>query len=371
MGKNIYRTLRRTTPIIVAAVATNVLIIGNIIKDTPLIVDAAPRTAKIAQVNKKQLQASIKQASGYHSTYWTRASFDRLQVALAKAQRVNAAWWVSQSEINSANYNLTFALKWMHKLSGVDNSSLVNGVGARVTPTRRDITNGSRILLPASANAQGNRLNVSALTGPAKGSSYNSSTYDNTTVVNYRKLTPSQAAELASYAAVIINQLRAQVGVSPLKVSTTANEIADKIARGYENDKWNMYTHKGHDINAIEHVIRQYQTVDGWSEDMVSYAGGNPSAFGTTMADLKAKVYNAISLMIFNDAGSNYSHLYSVLGLKDQSDITATNSSYLGISFDQYAGIHLEIVSNDPDFTSVNGTLPFNTTNIIAQYKNA
>lgn len=228
-----------------------------------------------------------------------------------------------------------------------------------------DIMNGSRIVLPSSANGKRSNLNPATLNNPAAGSGFYASKLDQNTYVNYANLSYGQQLELSSYAARLINGMRSQLGNQQLQVSPTAMSAATQVANRYNADKWNMYAGKGHDIAALKAVMGQYKTVPAYSEDTVSYGGGNSAFFGTSMASLKSKVYQSIQLMVFNDAAKAYGHTKSILGLSTCAYITNTPQSYLGVSFDKLGGVHFEIIANNPNFSCYTGKVPFAAYNVM------
>ncbi|WP_171943905.1 SEC10/PgrA surface exclusion domain-containing protein [Streptococcus suis] len=143
----------------------------------------------------------------------------------------------------------------------------------------------------------------------AQASSTNISPADKNKIVNIDALTDEQLKELALYNLQVVNAVRELFGVKPL----TLNEGSLKAAKN-QADK---YIARNKSIMSAGHV-----------------SGGDYSAENvsnlqdvTTMYDLKKEIYDAVKVMAFADAPSNWGHLYNTLMGRE-----------LGVAFATFAG---------------------------------
>ncbi|HEL1997379.1 TPA: SEC10/PgrA surface exclusion domain-containing protein [Streptococcus suis] len=144
----------------------------------------------------------------------------------------------------------------------------------------------------------------------AQASSTNISPADKNKIVNIDALTDEQLQELALYNLQVVNAVREQLGAKPL----TLNEGSLKAAKN-QADK---YIARNKSIMSAGHVSGG------------DYFGENVSNLRntTTMYDLKKEIYDAVEVMAFADAPSNWGHLFNTL-------IGAPN---LGVAFATFAG---------------------------------
>ncbi|WP_105146431.1 SEC10/PgrA surface exclusion domain-containing protein [Streptococcus suis] len=143
----------------------------------------------------------------------------------------------------------------------------------------------------------------------AQASSTNISPADKNKIVNFNALTDEQIQELALYNLQVVNAVRELFGVKPL----TLNEGSLKAAK----DQADKYIARNKSIMSAGHV-----------------SGGDYSAENvsnlqdvTTMYDLKKEIYDAVKVMAFADAPSNWGHLYNTLMGRE-----------LGVAFATFAG---------------------------------
>ena len=144
----------------------------------------------------------------------------------------------------------------------------------------------------------------------AQASSTNIRLADKNKIVNIDNLTDEQLQELALYNLQVVNAVREQLGAKPL----TLNEGSLKAAKN-QADK---YIARNKSIMSAGHVSGG------------DYFGENVSNLRntTTMYDLKKEIYDAVEVMAFADAPSNWGHLFNTL-------IGAPN---LGVAFATFAG---------------------------------
>ncbi|WP_052811217.1 SEC10/PgrA surface exclusion domain-containing protein [Streptococcus suis] len=144
----------------------------------------------------------------------------------------------------------------------------------------------------------------------AQASNTNISSADKNKIVNFNALTDEQIQELALYNLQVVNAVREQLGAKPL----TLNEGSLKAAKN-QADK---YIARNKSIMSAGHVSGG------------DYFGENVSNLRntTTMYDLKKEIYDAVEVMAFADAPSNWGHLFNTL-------IGAPN---LGVAFATFAG---------------------------------
>lgn len=167
-------------------------------------------------------------------------------------------------------------------------------------------------------------------------------------VSDLNTIDPAIRKELSLFAASLYNQIRKQMDIAiPVKVSEASIEIADKVANRYDADNHSSFT-LGHDIPALNAVSEEvgmtisenlgvYTSNEGASEAGYryyldkGYTGRIPSQPNRYSVDLlKYFIFNTVIDFVLRDEKSNYSHAYSVSGLR-QPDPNLTEN-YLGVS---------------------------------------
>lgn len=158
-------------------------------------------------------------------------------------------------------------------------------------------------------------------------------------------LTQSQLEELATFTASLLNPLRKQIGSIPLEVSKGSVEIAQDVAKKYEQDNWTAWgnvkdsTFKGHDINGLVEVANKYNF-----QDIGENLGGNALMYGSdNMDQLKEYTYVILVDMLLHDGDSNWGHARAALGLLNNADSYGgddeqVDHAYIGVSFDNIPG---------------------------------
>ena len=158
---------------------------------------------------------------------------------------------------------------------------------------------------------------------------YGSEDKDATEIVDFQHLTKEQQIQLATYAASIINELRAKFGTQPVKVSDSSLKLAEafnnnanayKTANGGGYSEYNLKSIKEkHEIAKKESNV----TVPSLAirSKMIPHFLGSSSKV-TTMAHVKQVMYQGIvnALMGVNEnsfSEERYSSALSLLGLRD------------------------------------------------------
>ena len=166
-------------------------------------------------------------------------------------------------------------------------------------------------------------------TGELNGVPYGSEDTDITEIADFQHLTKDQQIRLATYAASIINELRAKVGTKPVKVSDSSLKLAEAF-NNYANAfvSANSGEYSEHNTKGIK---EKYELAKKESNvDVPSLAIRSkmiPDFLGldkklTTMAHVKQVMYQGIvnALMGVNENTSSeerYSSALSLLGLRD------------------------------------------------------
>ncbi|HHT7733749.1 TPA: SEC10/PgrA surface exclusion domain-containing protein [Streptococcus suis] len=203
-------------------------------------------------------------------------------------------------------------------LANVDTVTIVNKP-LKLTSKQKEVLGVSVDELTfAEAYALDNKNSTNATKGAlratgfevAQASSTTISLADKNKIVNIDALTDEQLQELALYNLQVVNAVREQLGAKPL----TLNEGSLKAAKN-QADK---YIARNKSIMSAGHVSGG------------DYFGENVSNLRntTTMYDLKKEIYDAVEVMAFADAPSNWGHLFNTL-------IGAPN---LGVAFATFAG---------------------------------
>ena len=180
-------------------------------------------------------------------------------------------------------------------------------------------------------------------TGELNGVPYGSEDKDATEIADFQHLTKEQQIQLATYAASIINELRAKVGTAPLKVSDSSLKLAEAFnnyANAFTSANSGEYSkHNTKGIKEKYELAKKESNVDVPSLAIRSKMIPDFLGLGqkvTTMAHIKQVMYQGIvnALMGVNENTSSderYSSALSLLGLRD-SDKTnlGVGIGYLG-----------------------------------------
>ena len=180
-------------------------------------------------------------------------------------------------------------------------------------------------------------------TGELNGVPYGSEDKDATEIVDFQHLTKEQQIQLATYAASIINELRAKFGTQHVKVSDSSLKLAEAFnnyANAFVSANSGVYSeHNTKGIKEKYELAKKESNVTVPSlairSKMIPHFLGSSSKV-TTMAHVKQVMYQGIvnALMGVNENTSSeerYSSALSILGLRD-SDKTnlGVGIGYLG-----------------------------------------
>lgn len=168
------------------------------------------------------------------------------------------------------------------------------------------------------------------------------STADQQIKADPKNLTADQQKELATYAVRLINDARDQFGSKQhLILNNSALSFAKAVANEYQqnnqdlgeksNDKWN-----GHYGPGITRAAKQFGLyTDDDQDNFYENAGEEWGSNITNMADLKRRVYEDLSNMIFGnvkggESGSEWFHASSILGTSNYEN--PAYKAYFGLS---------------------------------------
>ncbi len=166
-------------------------------------------------------------------------------------------------------------------------------------------------------------------TGELDGVPYGSEDKDATEIVDFQHLTKEQQIQLATYAASIINELRAKFGTQPVKVSDSSLKLAEAFnnyANAFVSANSGVYSeHNTKGIKEKYELAKKESNVTVPSLAIRSKMIPDFLGLGkkvTTMAHVKQVMYQGIvnALMGVNENTSSeerYSSALSLLGLRD------------------------------------------------------
>ena len=166
-------------------------------------------------------------------------------------------------------------------------------------------------------------------TGELNGVPYGSEDKDATEIVDFQHLTKDQQIQLATYAASIINELRAKFGTQPVKVSDSSLKLAEAFnnyANAFVSANSGVYSeHNTKGIKEKYELAKKESNVTVPSLAIRSKMIPDFLGIGkkvTTMAHVKQVMYQGIvnALMGVNENTSSeerYSSALSLLGLRD------------------------------------------------------
>ena len=166
-------------------------------------------------------------------------------------------------------------------------------------------------------------------TGELNGVPYGSEDKDATEIADFQHLTKEQQIQLATYAASIINELRAKFGTQPVKVSDSSLKLAEAFnnyANAFVSANSGVYSeHNTKGIKEKYELAKKESNVTVPSLAIRSKMIPDFLGIGkkvTTMANVKQVMYQGIvnALMGVNENTSSeerYSSALSLLGLRD------------------------------------------------------
>lgn len=152
--------------------------------------------------------------------------------------------------------------------------------------------------------------------------SYKSIAEDARRSINVNNLSPAVQNEMAQFTADLLNSVRAQLGLSAVVVTKTAQDMATAIANEYRRTGFGRMgnPHSSRIIGA-EAAAVGLTSSDNRGYESLGFFGN-----ATTVDQLKNYFYNTIVYMLFNDATSRYGHTISLLQNSNKGPY------YLGVS---------------------------------------
>ncbi len=143
---------------------------------------------------------------------------------------------------------------------------------------------------------------------------YKSNRFDENTLIDINNLTYDQKKELNIFAANLLNQVREQLGLSPVTVTKGSMKFADDVLSNYHQDNWSAFD-KGHDSEGISRAAGQNGLLTGgnYYEDYYGIRGLPIKS----MDDLKREAYKGIMVLVFNTVEMN--HAAGLLGTNAKS----------------------------------------------------
>ena len=156
---------------------------------------------------------------------------------------------------------------------------------------------------------------------------YGSEDTDSTEIADFQHLTKDQQIRLTTYAASIINELRAKVGTKPVTVGDSSLKLAEafnNLANEYKTAKGGGYSE--HHLKSLKEKYELAKQDSGVTVPSIAIRSKMTPSFSgsdiTTMAQIKQVVYDGIvrTLMaVEENTGSSgrFSGALSLLGLRD------------------------------------------------------
>lgn len=167
--------------------------------------------------------------------------------------------------------------------------------------------------------------------------------------------------ELTQFAVQLLDTLAAQFGSTSHKINGGSLAFAKDISMRYDADQWNIFNKDDHDKVAINESAKKFglsyapKMNMNYYENLMSgdYFNREPKERTTTVADLKAKVYRAIQVMLFDDRESNWGHATSLMGFNRSMGTQYKNIRALGVMVDAMEQVHIiqveeEMAQYDP-----------------------
>lgn len=293
------------------------------IKDTQSLVTSAEAKFKQATIDRNNAEATLSEKED---------ALKKAKSALDVAkQGVTETTTVSETEYRllSANKKTPYKVGYSPALSQgyIDAiKALANGTGTA------DAVRKAALKTPYMDEETGvgaKSLKDFNSTGELNGVPYGSEDKDATEIADFQHLTKEQQIQLATYAASIINELRAKVGTQPVKVSDSSLKLAEAF-NNYANafTSANSGEYSKHNTKGIKEKYELAKKESNVTVPSLAIRSKMiPDFLGlgkkvTTMAHIKQVMYQGIvnALMGVNENTSSeerYSSALSLLGLRD------------------------------------------------------
>ena len=298
---------------------------------------------KKAQANKDQ---AIKDAQTGVSNAESNLSQATTALATAKADQTSkdGAVTTAKSALEVAKQGVTETTTSSEKMYNVPKATYAPALSQRYIDAIKALANGTGTAdavdtavyeVPyadpkygASANSLSDFNSTGSRYYKGKNIPYGSEDTDATEIANFQHLDKDQQIRLATYAASIINDLRAKVGTAPVTVGDSSlklSEVFNNYANAYKTAKGKDYSE-----HHLEGIKEKYELAKKESNvtvpSLAIRSGMIPHFLGTkevtTMAHIKQVMYQGIvnALMGVNENTSSeerYSSALSLLGLRD------------------------------------------------------
>ncbi|MGQ7366649.1 SEC10/PgrA surface exclusion domain-containing protein [Streptococcus suis] len=163
-----------------------------------------------------------------------------------------------------------------------------------------------------------NNAAQAATYGWGKLNSYKSIAADQSRTIDPNNLSTEVQNEIALFTAEILNGVRSELGLSPVTVTTSAQEFAKRVVTAYNQVNQPALSHNFT-------LIRQAAVNSGLrATDNRGYESLGSFGNATNVDQLKNLFYTSIVYMLFNDSSSDFGHTVSLL------QDSGSNSYYLG-----------------------------------------
>lgn len=169
---------------------------------------------------------------------------------------------------------------------------------------------------------------------------------DNVKDLDPYNLDSATQMRLTKYAAGLINQIRAELNVPAVTVSSDADEITRQITDGYNEDNWDMDT-QGHDKARVFAPLYDSSNKLSYMSEVASSwdNGGDASNLGkVSFNDLTKTIFAGLTSMLYNDSAEDEGHAIQLTDADNQ-----TNNAVIGLSFDKYGWMHIEFFQGQAD----------------------
>ena len=187
-------------------------------------------------------------------------------------------------------------------------------------------------------------------------------TISNTLLAKYnlRTMPEDMKQSLSLYAASLINSVRQQMKLSPVKVTDTMVTIAEKIAKEYIHDGRFIADGKGHDAYAINKVVEQYGILTSQDQSKENGKQYFENAISTDFQNkdyftIRAELREAILIFLFN--GMEYDHAQSIAGVN-------FGNTYQNQYFAVGLGASGHFIQVEDSYIEKQGSLPFSKVEI-------
>lgn len=168
---------------------------------------------------------------------------------------------------------------------------------------------------------------------------------DNVKNIDINNIDANTMNRLTDYAAGLINQIRSELNMPMISVSSDSKRLAGEVVQGYDDDNWSIpdkgmqhdmgrvfapLYDKSNDLSYVSEICSSWNVPTANFDQKVSYN------------DLQYDVFEGIASMLFNDQDSSEGHAEEITDANNK-----TNSAAIGIGFDKYGWMHIEFYQGD------------------------